>query len=75
MIIASFIIAVLSLLFTAFTYFKHDKKLKEQQTIINEYEISKMQKEIVEQKKADVLAFITNVSGMENSSGTLVVKT
>lgn len=35
-----------------FTYFKHDKKLKAQERVINEYQINKIKKEDEENKKA-----------------------
>ena len=71
---ASLIIAILSLLLGAFTYFRHDRKLKEQQKIINEYQITKLQREIGEAKKAEVKATVINVSGSGNYTGTLVIK-
>ena len=72
--IAGFIIAVLSLAFGAFTYLRHDKKLKEQQAIINAYEIQKHQQESVEQKKADVRASMINKFVSDFCTGTLVIK-
>ena len=74
MAIASLIIALISLLFGAFTYFRHDRKLKEQQRTINEYQIAKLQKESADQQRADVRVSIINVSGMETKTGTLVIK-
>lgn len=75
MAIASLIIALISLLFGAFTYFRHDRKLKEQQKIINEYQITKLQREIGEAKKAEVRATVVNWSHTGNSfSGTLLIK-
>lgn len=75
MAIASLIIALISLLFGAFTYFRHDRKLKEQQKIINEYQITKLQREIGEAKKAEVRATVVNKSHTGNSfSGTLLIK-
>lgn len=74
MAIASLIIAIFSLLFGAYTYFKHDKKLKEQQQIINKYQIIRLQKEIDESKKAMVRASVINISGTCPWTGTLVIK-
>lgn len=75
MAIASLIIALISLLFGAFTYFRHDRKLKEQQKIINEYQITKLQREIGEAKKAEVKATVVNISHVGGSfSGTLLIK-
>ena len=74
MAIASLIIAIVSLLFGVYTYFRHDKKLKEQQHIINEYQITKLKYEITEAKKAMVRASVINVSGTCPWTGTLVIK-
>lgn len=75
MAVTSLIIAILSLLFGAFTYFRHDRKLKEQQKIINEYQIMKLQREIGEAKKAEVRATVVNRSHIGSSfSGTLLIK-
>ena len=74
MAIASLIIAIVSLLFGVYTYFRHDKKLKEQQHIINEYKITKLKYEITEAKKAMVRASVINVSGTCPWTGTLVIK-
>lgn len=78
MAVASLIIAILSLLFGAFTYFRHDRKLKEQQRIINEYQIAKLQKESTELLKAELRASLTKVASVGSCvgmySGTLVIK-
>lgn len=74
MAIASLIIALISLLFGAFTYFRHDRKLKEQQRIINAYQITKLQREIGEAKKAEVRATVVNRSESGIYSGTLLIK-
>lgn len=78
MAIASLIIAILSFLFGAFIYFRYDKKLKEQERILNKYQIEKMQKEAVDQQKAEVRASITKVSnlglGIGSYGGTLIIK-
>lgn len=75
MAVTSLIIAILSLLFGAFTYFRHDRKLKEQQKIINEYQITKLQREIGEAKKAEIKATIINRSDSGGCySGTLLIK-
>ena len=52
----SLIIAILALLFSAFTYLKHDKKLKDQARKINEYQLKKIEKDDLESKKAAILA-------------------
>ena len=39
---------------SVFTYFKHDKKIKAQEQIINDYQINKIAKENEESKKASI---------------------
>ena len=48
------IISILALLASAFTYFKHDKKLNEQERKINEYQLKQIEKEDLESKKAAI---------------------
>lgn len=48
------IISILALLASAFTYFKHDIKLKEQERKINEYQLKQIEKEDLESKKAAI---------------------
>ena len=48
------IISILALLASAFTYFKHDKKLKDQERKINEYQLKQIEKEDLESKKAAI---------------------
>ena len=48
------IISILALLASAFTYFKHDKKLKEQERKINEYQLKQIEQEDLESKKAAI---------------------
>ena len=74
MVAASLVIAILSFFFAVFTYIKHDKVLKEQQKKNNYYQIAKIEKEETEQKKAIIRAFMSNISGQMNRSGTLVIK-
>lgn len=50
----SLIIAILALLFSAFTYLKHDKKLKDQERKINDYQLKKIEKDDLESKKAAI---------------------
>lgn len=50
----SLTIAILALLFSAFTYLKHDKKLKDQERKINEYQLKKIEKDDLESKKAAI---------------------
>ena len=48
------IISILALVASAFTYFKHDKKLKDQERKINEYQLKQIEKEDLESKKAAI---------------------
>lgn len=50
----SLTISVLAFVFGVYTYFAHDKKLKEQQALLNDLNIEKLKKESREQTKADV---------------------
>ena len=50
----SLIISVLALLFSAFTYFMHDKKLKVQERKINEYQLRLFEKEDIANQKAAI---------------------
>ena len=50
----SLIISVLALIASIFTYFMHDKKLKEQERKINEYQLKQIEKENLENKKAAI---------------------
>ena len=68
----SFVISVVALLFAIGVYIAHDRKLKQQQKVLNEYQLK-----VVEQnKKAEVRAAITNKQSDHsgNRSGTLVIK-
>jgi len=49
---AGLFISIIALLCTLFTYFKHDRKIKKQDVLINEYLIEKIEKEKTEEKKA-----------------------
>lgn len=50
----SLLLSVLALIASVFTYFKHDKKLKEQERKINEYQLKQIEKEDIESKKATI---------------------
>lgn len=50
----SLIISVLALIASIFTYLRHDKKLKEQERRINEYQLKQIEKEDLESKKAAI---------------------
>ena len=50
----SLIISVLALIASVFTYLRHDKKLKEQERRINEYQLKQIEEENLENKKAAI---------------------
>ena len=50
----SLVISVLALIASVFTYLRHDKKLKEQERRINEYQLKQIEKEDLESKKAAI---------------------
>lgn len=52
--IAAFVVSLGALVFSAYTYSKHDKKIKAQEQIINDYQINKIAKENEESKKASI---------------------
>lgn len=54
--IISIIIALLALLFSVITYFIHDRKLKEQEKILNEYQLRVLAQVEEENKKAIIRA-------------------
>lgn len=70
--IISLITGISALLFTIAVYIVHDRKLKQQQSILNDYQL----KIISEQKKAEVRALIVNrrQDSSSNWTATLVVK-
>lgn len=75
--IASLIISIAALLFSGYVYIAHDRKLKQQQKILNAYQIEAMEKDKTEQKKAEVRVSLTNKQ-FSNSysywSGIMVIK-
>ncbi len=54
--VAGLVISVIALLFTAFTYFRHDKKIKQQSALLNKYQLDKIEKEKEGEKKAIIEA-------------------
>ena len=50
--ILSIILSSLALLFAAYTYLKHDKKIKQQSTLLNTYHLEKIEEEKIEEKKS-----------------------
>jgi len=53
---ASFILSVLAILGTVYTYFKHDRKIKAQEKLINNYQLGKIEEEKIQKKQAIVRA-------------------
>ena len=56
MAIIGLVVSLLALFLAGFTYFKHDKSLKQQAALINKYQIDKNEKDIEESKKAIIEA-------------------
>lgn len=54
--IAGLIISILALLFSGFTYFIHDRKIKKQSSLINKYNLEKIENERDEAKRAIIEA-------------------
>lgn len=63
--IAGLVISVIALLFTAFTYFRHDKKIKQQSALLNKYQLDKIEKEKEGEKRAIVEANV--VKGLKGN--------
>ena len=61
--IAAFVVSLGALIFSAYTYSKHDKKIKAQEQIINDYQINKIKKEDEDRKKASIRGNIVNYRG------------
>ena len=62
-------ISILTLGFTIYTYYKHDKEIKVQTSIINEFQIEKYQKEIESDKKA-----LIDISIVKKDKGKRILK-
>lgn len=56
MAIIGIVISLIALMFSLFTYFKHDLKIKQQSALLNKYQLEKIDKEKEEQKKAIIEA-------------------
>ncbi len=52
------IISTIALLLSFYTYFKHDKKIKNQSELINEFQLLKLKKESESEKKAIIEAHV-----------------
>ncbi|MEG1648298.1 MAG: hypothetical protein RR277_00250 [Rikenellaceae bacterium] len=68
--VVSLIISILAIFGTLYTYIRHDKKIKEQERILNEYQIEKIKTEKDESKKALIKG---NVLKSEKGKRTLKV--
>jgi len=53
-------ISILALVFSFFTYIRHDKKIKQQSKLINQYQLEAILKEKEESKKAIIDATVIN---------------
>lgn len=53
---AGLIVSIFALLFTLFTYFYHDFKIKKQTDRINKYQLEKIEREMISEKKAIIEA-------------------
>jgi len=56
--IAGFVISLIAILFALFTYIKHDLKLKKQASLLNKYNIEKIETEKEKEKRAVIEANI-----------------
>lgn len=70
MAIAGLVISILAILFTLYTYCKHDKKIKDQTKLINDYQLQKIEKESIEEKKAKIK---TEIEVVDNGNKILVI--
>jgi hypothetical protein len=58
--IVGLVISILALLLALFTYFKHDLKIKQQASLLNKYQLEKIEKEKEEDRKAIIEANVIN---------------
>jgi hypothetical protein len=59
--IIGLIVSAAAIILSLYTYFKHDKIINEQSKILNEYNIEKINKEKIEDKKAIIEAYVINM--------------
>lgn len=52
----SFLLSVLAIIGTLFTYLRHDRKIKAQEKLINDYQLGKIEDEKIQKKQAKVSA-------------------
>lgn len=69
--VASLIISMLAMGFTLYTYFRHDSKLKNQATLINQYQINKLKEERDIARKANLIA---EYNSLDFRGGVLTIK-
>lgn len=67
--ILGLIISIIAILLSLFTYFKHDRKIKEQSKILNEYYIEKINNERMDAQKAIIEANV-----LAEEKGTRIIK-
>ncbi|WP_156309383.1 hypothetical protein [Sphingobacterium endophyticum] len=48
----SFLLSMIAIFGTIFTYFKHDRKIKAQEKLINDYQLGKIEQEKIQKKQA-----------------------
>lgn len=65
----SLVVSIIALILTVYTYFIHDSKLKKQEHLLNDYQLSKITEEQAEGKKAIIRANI-----VKGSSGKRTIK-
>lgn len=58
--VLAIVISSLALIFSAYTYLKHDKKIKQQSSLLNKYHLEKIEKEKIEEKKAIIEANVVS---------------
>jgi hypothetical protein len=63
-------ISIFAILGTLFTYFHHDRRIKKQEQLLNEYQLKRFQSEEIEKQKAEIKG---NVIKGEKGSRTLKV--
>lgn len=52
----SFLLSLMAIVGTIFTYFKHDRKIKAQEKLINAYQLGKIEEEKIQKRQAVVRA-------------------
>ena len=55
------VISIIALILTVFTYFKHDIKIKQQERLLNEYQLTKIETEKTDSKKAIIEANVIQI--------------